>query len=225
MKKLTFLTVLVFIGLSGSAQKNYYKLKVGAGAGAALAFADLQKKKLSFAGYGTLDYQITPFVSIGGEFQKGELAGGDILFDDFNRQFINSYLSATVNLKVSLGEFMTDYQRRNNFLNVLSGVYGGVGLGAIKNKISNVRYYWETVYPGDDESTDELIPVNLGIDFNIADRWGYNRYGINVNLQTNFTLGEGLDGYDAGGRSNDIYSFLSVGLRYHFGFMRADRRR
>jgi hypothetical protein len=225
LKKLSLIFTFLVISLAATAQKNYHKLKIGAGAGAALAFADLNKKTISFVGYGTLDFQITPFVSIGGEFQKGELAGGDIIFDPYNRQFINSFIATTVNLKISLGEFMTDYQRRNDFLNFLSGVYFGAGVGVVRNKISNVRYYGDNYFNGEDESSDEVIPINIGVDFNILDRWGYNRYGVNVNLQNNFTLGEGLDGYDAGAKRKDIYTYLSVGFRYHFGFMGVDKRR
>ena len=226
MKKLTILLFLLALSISSFAQTNFYRLKIGAGAGSALAFADLQKKTLSFAGYGTFDYQFSPYINLGLEMQKGELAGGDILFDPHNRQFINSYLSASLNLKISLGEFISDYQRRNDFLNIISGLYGGVGLGIIKNKISNVRYYDIYYYPGEDKSTEEIVPFNLGINFNFPDKWGYTRYGVNINLQSTIAIGEGMDGYTptVNGK-DDIYSFFSVGIRYQFGFMGLDKRR
>jgi hypothetical protein len=226
LKKLTLVIISLFLLHSASfGQANYYKLRLGAGGGAALAFADLDKKTLTFAGYGTIDYLVTPYVSLGAEVQKGELAGGDIIFDALNKQFINSYLSATLNLRVSFGEFITDNQRRNDFLNFLSGVYGGIGFGIIKNKVSNVRYFDVNYYPGDDSSTEQVIPFNLGVNINFPDRWGYDRYSINVNLQTTIDMGEGLDGYTPDKRKNDIYSYCAVGLRYQFGFMGLDKRR
>jgi len=225
LKKITLLLSLLTFSIFGFAQTNFYKLGIGAGAGGTLAFADLEKKTIAFAAYTTIDYYITPYLSLGLEGQKGELAGGDILFDANNRQFINSYITGTINLKLSVGEFIPDYQRKIPFYNFLSGVYGGVGLGVIKNKISNVRYYGENYYPGEDTSTEEIIPLNLGFNVNFSDQWGYNRYGINVNLQTTFDFGEGLDGYTPTKGKSDIYSFFSVGLKYRFGFMGIDKRR
>jgi hypothetical protein len=211
------------------AQVNFYKFTVGLGAGTSIAFADLQKKTPSFTGYGTVDYNITPFTSLGVEIQKGELAGGDIQYDAFHRQFINSYISGSLNLKYQLGEMLTSYQRQNTFLNAIRGLYVGAGVGAIKNKLVNVRYYGSNYYPGEDESTETIIPVNLGINFYLPDGWGKDRYIINVNLQTTMALGEGMDGYSSISSmektSNDIYSFFSLGVKYNFGPLGLDRRR
>lgn len=207
------------------AQTNYYKFSVGAGAGATMAFADLQKKHITFAGYGTVDYYFTPYVTLGLEGQKGELAGGDVFLDENNRQFINSYLTGTVNLKVSLGEFISSSQRRIPFFDFLGCLYGGVGLGIIKNKIANVRYNETYFFPGEDKSTEEIVPVNIGINVPLANRWGFTRFDINVNWQTTFSFGEGMDGYTPAAGHNDIYSYLSAGVKLHFGVMGVDRRR
>ncbi len=226
MKKITLSLVLSLVSIIGFAQTNFYKFGVGAGAGGTMAFADLKKKKIGIAGYLTLDYHITPFISLGLEGQKGELAGGDIIFDVNNRQFINSYLSGNANLKVQLGEFLSSSQRRNIFLNNIRGMYAGVGFGYIKNKISNVRYYDVNYFPGEDTSTEIIIPINLGINFYLPDRWGYDRFVINVNLQSAMTSGEGLDGYNTPGVGpNDFYTFLSGGIKLNFGSMGLDKRR
>ncbi|WP_316769835.1 hypothetical protein [Pedobacter frigiditerrae] len=226
MKKITSLFSLLFLSSALFAQTNFYKLSIGAGAGGTLAFADLQKKTLGFAAYGSLDLQITPYITLGGEFQKGELAGGDITFDPNNRQFINSYKAVIGNLRVHLGEFLSSYQLHNDFLYNIRGLYAGGGLGVISNKISNVRYYGSNFYPGEDYSKEGLILLNLGIDFYIPNQWGLTRYAINLNLQNALALGEGMDGYaSVGTRSKDIYSFFSLGFKYKFGPMGLDRRR
>ncbi len=218
MKKITSLLSLLFLSFALLAQTNFYKLSIGAGAGGTLAFADLQKKTLGFAAYGSLDLQITPYITLGGELQKGELAGGDITFDANNRQFINSYKAAIGNLRVQLGEFLTSYQLRNNFLYNIRGLYAGAGVGIISNKISNVRYYGNNFYPGDDYSKEGLILLNLGINFYIPNQWGLTRYAINLNLQNTMALGEGMDGYESvGTKSKDMYSFFSLGFKYNFG--------
>lgn len=230
MKRKSFILILLvsFISHGLFAQTNFYKFSIGAGAGGTVAFADLQKKTLGFAAYGSLDFQITPYITIGGEFQKGELAGGDITFDPNNRQFINSYKAAIGNLRVQLGEILTSYQLRNNFLYNIRGLYVGGGLGIISNKISNVRYYGNNFYPGLDYSKEGLILLNVGINFYLPDQWGYTRYAINLNLQNSLALGEGMDGYDDGGinaQNKDMYSFFSLGFKYNFGPMGLDRRR
>lgn len=225
MKKLTLLFCLLALNYSSFAQKNFYKLSVGAGAGFAITFADLDKKPLSFAGYGTVDYHFTPYLSLGVELQKGELAGGDIIFDPNHQQFVNSYISGTVNFNLSIGEFIADRQRNIPIYNFLSGLYAGFGLGLIKNDLSNVRYYGDDYFPGESKSTEEIMPINLGYKINFPDKWGYDRYGLKINFQTTIDFGEGLDGYTTPVVKYDYYSFFSVGLKYYLGFMGLDKRR
>ncbi len=205
-------------------QTNFFRLSAGGGAGTTLAYADLKKKTYAFAGYGVIDYYTTPYVSFGLEIQKGELAGGDVQYDENHRQFINSYLSGSLNLKVQLGEFLTSYNRRNIFLNSIRGLYLGAGIGGIKNKLSNVRYYGDNIFPGEDKSTEVIVPINLGINFYIPDQWGRDRLAINFNLQSTMAMGEGMDGYSSSNK-NDIYAYFSVGVRYNFGILGLDRRR
>lgn len=224
LKRTSLIFLSLFLCFTAFAQTNFHRFSIGGGAGSALAFADLQKKTFTFAGYGVIDYYTTPFVSLGLEVQKGELAGGDIVFDENNRQFINSYLSGSFNVKVQLGEFLSGYDRRNIFLNSIRGLYLGAGVGAIKNKISNVRYYGDIVYPGEDKSTEMIVPVNLGINFYIPDQWGRDRIVVNFNAQSTMAMGEGMDGYSSSSK-NDIYTYFSVGLRYNFGILGLDRRR
>lgn len=225
MKKIIPILFTLF-GITANAQTNFYKFSVGAGAGTAVAFADLKENTFAFAGYGTIDYLITPYVSIGLEGQKGELAGGNIIFDQNNRQFINSYLAGTANLKVAFGEFLTSYHLRNDILYHLRGLYAGIGFGYIKNKISNVRYYGDNFYPGADTSVEGLVPFNLGINFYFPNQWGHTRLALNLNLQHTIAIGEGLDGYgSASSKNNDMYTFASIGLKYHFGPFGLDRRR
>ncbi len=194
--------------------------------GTTVAFADVDKKRFAFAAYGTVDYLITPYVSIGVEVQKGELAGGDIILEKDNKQFINSYISGTVNLKFAIGELFSATQLNNEFLYNIRGLYAGAGFGLIKNKLSNVRYYGENFYPGKDQSDEALIPLNFGINFYLPNKWGLTSFVINANAQTAIAIGGGLDGYgEPDTEHSDIYSFFSVGIKYNFGTIGLDRRR
>lgn len=218
MAALTLLTCL-----STSAQSNFYKMTIGAGAGITQSFADLAKHDFGLAGYGTFDYNFTPFLSLGLEGQMGEINGGDFYTDANNRQFINRYKAFTLNGKVSLGAVI-DY-RRTGFSNVIKGLYIGAGAGIVMNKMRFiVREKPDDgyIFPGYDSSKDILVPLNIGINFNISDKNGYYRYGININYQSNIVIGEGLDGYDDSpikfeNGNPDIYNYFSIGLKYHFG--------
>ena len=134
-----------------------------------MAFADVQNKIFAFAGYGLVDYQLTPHKTIGLEIQKGEIAGGDITYHPNNNQFINSYLAGSANFKFQLGEVLTSYQLNNNFVYNIRGLYAGIGFGYINNKISNVRYYVDNFYPVADNSKEGIVHLNLCINFYLPD--------------------------------------------------------
>ncbi|WEK19437.1 MAG: outer membrane beta-barrel protein [Candidatus Pedobacter colombiensis] len=224
MKPILTSLMALLLCLNANAQSNFYKMTIGAGAGATQSFADLAKHDYGFAGYGAFDYLFTPFVSLGLEGQMGEINGGDVNTDPNNRQFINSYKAFAINGKISLGALI-NYQR-NSFANAIKGLYVGAGAGVVMNKMRFVVREKPDgsgyIFPGKDSSNDLLIPLNVGIAFNFMDRYGYSKYGINFNYQTNITLGEGLDGYDDSplkfkSGNPDIYTYFSIGLKYHFG--------
>lgn len=217
------LTLLSFI--AAKSQSNFYKISAGGGFGVTQSFTDVKKHDFGLAGSGVLDYYFTPFISVGLEGQMGEINGGDAKKDPYGRQFINSYKALNLNAKFALGSLI-DYNP-GSFANSIKGLYFGTGLGAVMNSVNNVRrstLEQEKPFPGKNESTDMLVPINLGINFYFADKSGYTRYILNFNYQSNFTLGEGLDGYDDSSikfktGKPDIYTYFSAGLRYQFGNM------
>jgi len=224
LKRILASALLIFIARSVPAQSNFYKLSVGAGAGATQSFTEVPRHSFGLAGYGTLDYLFTPFISAGLEIQKGEINGGDYTKDRQSRQFVNSYKAVAVTGKIALGQLMEDHYRGP--ANWIRGLYLGSGLGVIQN---STLYTLEAAandpnYINVRERTnkDIYLPVNLGINLYLADREGYYRYGFNINYQANITNGEDLDGYDdrkltfQSGKP-DIYTFLSIGLKYNFG--------
>lgn len=222
LKKSYLALSLILFTVTVFGQSNFYRLSAGGGGGGTYSFTDVKKGNFGFGGYGTLDYHFTPFITAGLELQMGLIKGGDRFKDPYNREFTNAYRSVTLNAKFRAGEF-TDFHY-SNFLNYTKGFYLGTGVGVISNNMNKiVRYKGTHTYPGDDKSTNMVIPLNIGIDFYLPDGWGDIRYTFNINYQANVTIGEGLDGYNdaiASGiqnRNPDIYNFFSIGFKYSFG--------
>jgi hypothetical protein len=224
LKRILISTILFALTFRSFAQSNFYKLSIGAGAGFTQSFTDVKKHDFGVAGYGTLDYLFTPYLSLGLEFQKGEINGGNIQSDPYNRQFINSYQAVSVNGKISLGQFIDfDY---NSLSDKFRGLYLGSGIGFVQNKMKGINRRSLTdptiYYPGENASKDIYLPLNLGLNLFFPDRDGFYRYVLNINCQSNITLGEGLDGYDDSMERHrsgnpDIYAFYSAGIKYNFG--------
>ena len=223
MKTITTACLALLLCTTATAQSNFYKMSFGGGLGVTTSYADVERHRKAFAGNLVFDYYFTPFISLGVEGQMGEVAGGDIDTDPYHRQFINQFKAFAFTGKVALGA-VTDYEH-NNFLDNIKGLYIGSGVGLIQNKMTGIVRrdpVTDAYYPGSDESKDLRIPINLGIDFFFPNKYGQTRLLLNVNYQGNIILGEGLDGYDDSSRrfrsgSPDIYTFLSIGLRYQFG--------
>jgi hypothetical protein len=226
----TYITLLlVFIGSFSFAQSNYFKMSLGFGGGINKSYTDVYKGSFGHTAYGVFDYYLTPFVSVGLEGQYGIVQGGDIETDLHNRQFVNKYTAISANVKLMLGE-LVDYDR-NEFLYNIRGLYLGFGIGVINNKITDIVRYkpiWAAIdpgygpFPGKDKSLNLSAPINLGFNYYINDGYGYMRYVININAQSNFTFGEGLDGYnDASTKfknySPDVYNTYTIGFKYLFG--------
>jgi hypothetical protein len=224
MKKVSTTVIALLLCMNVMAQSNFYKISIGGGIGYTHSFTDVKKHDFDLAGYGTLDYHFTPFFSLGAEIQKGQIVGGSIETDPFERQFINSYAAATINTKVALGAFIN--YNSGYFSNFAKDVYLGVGAGIIRNRMKSVVRFQESNplyrFPGDNYSNDIVLPFNLGTNIYFRSFSGFPRLAININLQTNVTIGEGLDGYNDSSEkfknsSPDIYNYYSVGVKYHFG--------
>ncbi|MFP5079173.1 hypothetical protein [Pedobacter sp. JCM 36344] len=230
MKKVSTLFIALLLCTNVMAQSNFYKLSIGGGIGYTHSFTDVQKHDFDLAGYGTLDYYFTPFVSFGGELQKGQIVGGSVQTDPYERQFVNSYTSATVNGKLALGAFIN--YNRSSFSNFAKYLYVGAGAGVIHNKMRSVARFQESTgykFPGNDYSNNITFPFDLGLNIYFRSYSGIPRLAVNINLQTNVTVGEGLDGYDDSSvrfkNSNpDIYNYYSVGIKYHFGPVGVSRK-
>ena len=202
--------------LNARAQSNFYKLSIGAGYGITRSYTDLPNGKTGRASFAVLDYSLSPGLSIGMEYQNGNIKGIGLESTIDNRVLTNSYASGAIVGKVYLTEWF----------------YLGAGVGIIHNTMVQIQRDGLSdsfSYRGNDVSNDLLIPLNTGFSYYFSDYAGMPKFGINLNLQYNVTLGEGLDGYDNSFTTfrndrPDIYTYFSVGLSYKFGWMGISKR-
>lgn len=198
------------------------RLSLTVGGGVSTLFGDLQKKTVRPAFRGNFDYNFTPFVSAGAEFQIGGLAAGDKdpkgktsgLFT------AGSYTAFNANLRIAIGQFLPMPQTKG--AEILGGIYLGSGMGVVmSSRKTLVRNYSYTDKPLAanfyDKAREVVVPVNLGINMDLS-----YHVGLNMNLQYNFTTTEKLDGYDFITTENehrDAYGMASLAIRFYFGRM------
>ncbi len=198
-------------------------MSLGTGFGITHSYADVSDKIVSNAGLFKFTYHLSPSINVSVNYQQGKIVGGDVYTNKYERQFTNEFSSLDLNVKLQLGA-LVGYDE-SVFVNIVKGIYVGTGIGGIQNRHNNpVRFQRSTGYefPGYNRSKEMFVPLNVGIDINIPNKIDVTRYTINLNYQSNIVSGEGLDSYDFNGTLKrqgvpDIFTFMSIGVSYHFG--------
>ncbi len=206
-----------------------YKWYANANLGISQLYSDIQdnnnhitklKSETSF-GYGArLGRYISPVFAV--HFQglhanfKGQKSESDLKFES---SLIETQLGTTVNLSNLI--FKTSKKRK--FF-----VYATAGIGLIfyKSKdwnestgkqISQLGY--TSNENGEYNNTAFILPIGLGLDFKINDRWF-----INLESVLRFTNVDKIDAKESGNR-HDAYYYTSVGVSYNFDFKRKKKRK
>ena len=206
-----------------AAQSDYYKTSIGVGVGVTQSYADIYGNNTAMASKAEFSYFLNQFINVGFNYQSGKIVGGNRYTDRYEREFTNDFKSLDLNVKLQLGVF--GLHEESGFFNVIKGLYVGTGIGGIANNHKNaVRIQQSTGYkfPGYNRSKEMFVPFMAGINFHIPDKYDVSRVMVSFNFQGNIVSGEGLDSYDFNGtlaKQNvpDIFTFMSVGVSYHFG--------
>jgi len=210
------------------AQFNFYKYSVGIGGGFNLPFADTKKANYSLATQITTDYYFTPYMNAGLEFQFGNMRGGEHAKKHFN----NNFMLGTLNARMQLGQFYDRYDRLNTITSLIRGLYMGIGVGIIRN---NVIGYMEVpidaTHPNGLKEVpslnkDLIFPLNLGGNVYLKDMYGRDRWELNFNFQLVTAMSDDMDAnISPNSNFNDMYNYLSIGVRYKFGTLGLDTRK
>jgi hypothetical protein len=201
------------------AQVNFYKFTTGFGYGATLPYSETNPQ-INGAFYADLRFNLTPFSSFGAEFQQGALKGGERGAEAY--WFTANYKLLTLNGRLQFGELLSTSALEKPFLRLIKGLYMGAGIGVMENKgMHNLAI---AALPEPDRKVSPfsnkliLVPLNVGYSYALKNKWDYNRYILNVNVQRSFALDEGVAGkvnfYQT---FTDLYSYISIGVKYHFG--------
>jgi len=179
---------------------------------------------------GGLSYDFSQYFSLIAEGQYGSMTGVDGTNTFTYSQSVNSYQSATVSLRFSLG-LLTDFPSKNGFMDAIKRGYLSIGYGDLFSdvtltKASNVALRGTTVtlyqvtattYKSTKVYTTTMVPVSIGTNFAMPGVWGDDRVEINPNIQYNLFREAFADGYQPTVNStNGGYVLISVSLRYKF---------
>ncbi|MBV8389758.1 MAG: hypothetical protein JO080_08165, partial [Mucilaginibacter sp.] len=171
------------------------------------------------------NYNQSPFINYIFEAQFGKLAGGDAIKDPLGRQFAADYQYYALRLQLQAGELI-DYSQ-SELANALKNLYVGSGLSIIYDNITSINRYsvqYPGYYtPGLDKASQLFLPVRIGYEFKIFNKYQRPDIKIDLGYQYNYVFGDELDGFKAG-QLNDAYSQFTIGVKFSIGEVTSYRK-
>jgi len=201
---------------------GFNRFSVGLNAGIMTPFTDIKQKdyfpkfdEMSFGGGLKLEYHFTPVFGLRGQFLMGKLDGRD---DSQNRSFETELWEANLSGVFSFSKLFSPRWSKNDRIDI----YGilGVGMVSYRSKIYNtvtdelVNSYGYTNNGQDKDSrlTDLVVPVGLGVRFNLSPR-----IDLGIESSFRFTQTDKLDAVSRIFSKYDAYNYTSVGLLIKLG--------
>lgn len=224
-------TLLIsFLCLTAKAQLGYqyaqYDLGFG-GAASRVVASDAETVVTSPTGHFNFNYNVSPFLNYVIEGQAGLLKGGKS-GDKSKRIFENNFTAVMFRAQIQAGEFF-DYSQ-SRIMNGLKNFYVSGGIGFVINKLninSNLRVpdlITGLYTPGRNHSNQLLIPMRIGYEFKIFDKYNQPSIKIDLGYQLNYVLGDALDGFETGRSKNDAYDQFSIGVKFGIGGVTSYRK-
>jgi hypothetical protein len=189
-------------------------------------------------GFGaSLDYFLTPYASFGLEYNSIQLKDGP---DQHNRAFISKFSSIEVNGTLAAGQIIdaSYHSIINEFKNLNISLGAGIisgtnnvndydpNLDQTNNGGTNNQLPFSRQHGGDIGKSEFknilAIPVGIGYYRNIYNTYDEAMVQIGLKYKTVFTLTDDLDGFNDDptrfkNNSNDVYSTLSLSIKFIFG--------
>ncbi|TAE37637.1 MAG: hypothetical protein EAY66_05460 [Sphingobacteriales bacterium] len=203
-------------------------------------FKDIETNKQGIFGL-TADYYVTPYVSVGLDFNRVYLKNG---LDDYHRMYRSNFHSIEFKSSVVMGQFFK--YDVDNWLLLFKNFYLGTGVGFLWGS-NNVKDYNILLDPYRTNTGNMLaqgnppghrqhknddgkkifngvtVPLEIGYNVNFFDDYDEIRHVLSISYRTNFTTTDNINGYadrTSVGFKNlyrDTYSSVNLTYKYHFG--------
>jgi hypothetical protein len=226
LKKIFFTVIISCIAFVSKAQLGYDYAQYDIGFAGAInkVYGDAQTIKSTPSIHFNFNYNQTPYLQYIIEVEAGKLEGGNAVKDTTGRQFSNSFTTAAFRVQLQAGEIM-NYDN-SPFANAMKNLYLSSGIGMVVNSLTTNRYSYKIpdfYTPGEDHSQEIYIPVRLGYEFKIYNKFNQPSVKIDLAYQENFIMGDELDGFKAG-KANDTYTEIVLGVKFSLGGITSYRK-
>jgi hypothetical protein len=218
-KTTLFTLLLCLVAFLSKAQigYNYAQYDFGFGGNVNKVYGDAETSKNTPSVLVNFTYNHTPYINYAAEAQAGILEGGSEATKS-GRYFKNVYKAVIFRGQLQAGEFI-DYSDSKIF-NALKNIYASAGLGFIINNIQSINRTSFVVpgytTPGEIDAHELFLPVKLGYEFKVFNRYDEPSFKIDIGGQYNYDFGDNLDGFNAG-RTTDKFIQYNITLKFAIG--------
>jgi hypothetical protein len=190
---------------------------VGFSAGLNAVHADIKPTKTTPSVNINLTYNATPFTNFVFEAQLGRFAGGDSVKTG-GPQFTSTFSAFVFRGQLQFGEFI-NYDG-NQVANGFKNLYVSVGAGYLVNHISAINRTNSAVpgfyFPGQDNINVPFIPLRLGYEFKIFNKYQQPSFKIDIAYQYAYVFNDNVDGFTSG-TNKDAFTQFSIGVKFALG--------
>ena len=201
---------IFFIANKTFSQQLFSSFSIGVNEGVVMAHTDVKGNNINTSTSFDFYYYYTPNINLGMDYQFGKLKGGP---DKYTKYFKNNFQCYTLKARIYSAQFANVFTNRNRF-----NYYFGTGIGQLKSTITDINL--DPKLEGQKYSgTNWIVPIDIGTDISFR-----KRILLNINYQWNVSFTDLSDGYnpnDANNKSNDYFSYLSLGLKFRLGKIKA----
>ncbi|OCX53977.1 hypothetical protein BEL04_06790 [Mucilaginibacter sp. PPCGB 2223] len=191
--------------------------RVGVGLGASQLQSNWSKTSIGPAGILYLDYDLSPYFTIGLDGSFGQLTGTDAENKLYFTKTSVVFAGGSLTFKIALGQF-ADFKSKNGFQDAMKRLYVGVGIGEVYSNftltphtdgkglpslvVSGLAY--GKIPPGTKQKSNGTfagnitvtqIPVSFGTNIALRGFLGNDKVELNPNLQYVFVQSPYFDGY------------------------------
>jgi hypothetical protein len=198
---------------------DYSEWELGAGVGITSVMGNAETQTTTPVVHLNLTFNSTPYVNYVFEAQMGRIAGGDSLTSASGRQFTGDLTAFVFRGQLQLGELM-DYEK-SPFKNAIKNLYISAGIGYAVSHITGINRFSiknpGEYTPGLLNSQEPFIPIRIGYEFKVFNRYQQPAFKIDVAYAYNYVLGDDLDGFVVGTGHHDVYTQICIGVKFAFG--------